>query len=275
MLRIGFALLLVVMSTGAFAGAWTLERGKTHTYTTSSFTYGNHGFDNDGKLVKVPEYRKFTLNAALEYGVRDWLTAVVRGEMREETGFGEIYREPYRNPLFVEGKTGVRIIYGERSQTFGAVEGGARVRLAKGERYVASAQAVVASGGFDYDGVGAKSDGPFVEARALFGIGSPIWGKHTFFDAQAGYRVRLDSDDTDELVVDLTVGAQLLPRWMVLGQTFSTLEVDGETHYTKAGGSVVYAVNERLKVELGGIATVYGRNALQEYGGKVGFWWAY
>ncbi|MEO1103184.1 MAG: hypothetical protein AAFW98_05560 [Pseudomonadota bacterium] len=275
MVRISFVLILVLMSTDALAGAWTLERGKTHTYTTSSFTYGNHSYDENGDLVKVPEYRKFTLNAALEYGVRDWLTAIVRGELRQEIGHGEIYRLPYRDPIFVEGEDGDGIVYGERSEVFGAIEGAARVRLLKGDNHVVSAQGAFASGGFDYDGAGADSDGPYVEARALFGIGKPIWGRHTFFDAQAAYRFRFDPDDTDEVVVDLTVGAQLLPRWMLLGQTFSTIEVDGETHYTKAGGSVVYAVNERLRVELGGIATVYGRNALQEYGGKVGFWWTY
>ena len=268
-------LLFVLVSGPALAAAWTLLHGETRTYSTSTFTYGNHGFDDEGNLVKVPEYRKFTLNASLEHGIRPWLTAIVRGELRQEYGFGEIYRAPYDNPIFIEGRSGPRVVYGYRSQTFGSVLGGARMRVLDASPYVASVETVAATGGFDSLGTGAPSDGPFLEARALVGTGRPLFGKEVFANAEAGYRWRIEADDKDEVVVDLTVGAHVHPRWMVLAQTFSTFEVDGNVHYTKASGSVVYRVNDRLQLEFGGLATVLGRNAIQEFGGRAGFWWAF
>lgn len=275
MIRVAFAFVAIFMSTEVLAGAWTLNRGETRTYSTTSFSYGKFAFDEDGNLVEVPEYKKYTFDGALEYGILDWLTGIARGELREETSYGEIYRDRFNDPIFREGETGPRIIFGERTDTYGAIEGGARLRLLKGDLYVSSVEAVVGSGSFDSNLTVNQSDGPFVEARALFGIGGPVWGQHTFFDAQAGYRARFDRDESDEVVLDLTVGVHLHPRWLLLGQTFSTFDVSGESHYTKAGGSVVYGINDRLKLEVGGLATVYGRNAIQELGGKVGFWWSY
>ncbi len=275
MLRFAVVLLLVMSTVPAAAGAWTLPEGETRVYSTSTFTYGDHGFDDEGKLVKVPEYRKFTLNAAMEYGIRPWLTAVMRGEMRQEYGFGEIYRDPYDNPIFVEGRSGPRVVYGYDTKSYGNILGGARVRVAEGANYVGSIEAVASTGGFDSLGLGAPSDGPFVEARALLGAGKLLSGRQVFANAEAGYRLRLKSDDKDEVVFDLTLGAHLKPRWMVLAQTFSTFELGGDVHYTKAGGSVVYRINDRMQFELGGIATVLGRNAIQEFGAKAGFWWSY
>lgn len=275
MARIAALLLLVLFPSAAEAGAWTLPQGETRTYTTSSFTYGDHGFDDDGNLIRVPEYRKFTLNGAMEYGVRPWLTAVLRGELRQEYGFGEVSRDRFDNPIFVEGATRERIVYGYATKSYGNLLGGARARVYDGGAYVASVEAVASTGGFDSLGTGAPSDGPFLEARALVGAGRPFFDRHVFVDVAAGYRWRLEADDKDELVVDVTVGSQVLPRWMVLAQTFSTFEVDGNVNYTKAGASVVYSLSDRLKLEVGGIATVHGRNAIQEMGGRLGFWWAY
>jgi len=274
-LRLVVLILAMLPAADAVAGAWTLPQGEVQTYTTSSFTFGNHGFDDDGQLIKVPEYRKFTLNGAFEYGVRPWLTAVLRGELRQEYGFGEIYRAPFVNPIFVEGNSGEQVVYGYDTKSYANVLGGARARVLDGTDYVGSVEAVASTGGFDSLGTGAPSDGPFLEARALVGYGRPFRDMHMFVSAEGGYRWRVESGDKDELVLDLTVGSQVLPRWMVLGQTFSTFEVAGDVHYTKAGASVVYSITDRLRLEVGGIATVYGRNAIQELGGKAGFWWRY
>ena len=112
-------------------------------------------------------------------------------------------------------------------------------------------------------------------ALALLGAGRPLFGKEVFASAEAGYRWRIEAGDKDEVVIDMTVGAHLHPRWMVLAQTFSTFEVDGDVHYTKAAASVVYRHNEHLQLEFGGLATVLGRNAIQEFGARAGVWWSF
>lgn len=275
MSRLAVVLLLMLSPGAAVAAAWTLPQGEARSYTTSTFTYGNHGFDDDGNLVKVPEYRKFTLNTAIEYGIRPWLTAIVRGELRQEHVFGEVYREPFDNPIFVEGRSGPRVVYGYQPQTYGFVLGGARMRVLEGSRYVASLETIASTGGFDSAMLGAPSDGPFLEARALLGAGRPLLGREVFANAEAAYRWRVDTQDRDEVVFDMTLGAHVGPRWMALAQTFSTFEVDGNVHYTKAAASVVYRYNERLQLEFGGVATVLGRNAIQEFGARAGVWWSF
>ncbi len=251
------ALLAGCATTSALAGAWTIERGETRTYITSSFTYGDHGFDENGDLVAVPEYQKMTLSAALEYGLRPWLTGIVRGELTEERTEREI------TPTLIAPVP----------QTFASIAGGARIRLFQGPLWVASTEVTAFSGGFSSVGDAKPSDGPGLELRALGGIGTTVMGKPVFADAQVAYRARLDADAPDEVKLDLTVGAQVLPKWMILGQTFSTFEIGGEASYHKVSGSVVRSVTDNLRVAVGGIATISGRNAIQELGGHIGFWY--
>lgn len=265
---------LSVIGAGvAVSGAWTLERGQTKAFMSSTFTYGDHGFDDQGKLIRVPEYQKFTLDAALEYGLRPWLTAIVRAELLEERTYGLIWRDTSQDIFFRDGSVNDGFVYGEKTSSNGAVAGGARARLMHGDHYVASVQGLAATGSIDSAGNGVPSNGPYVEARALAGISGSIAGRHTFLDAQTGYRFRIESDDVDEVVLDLTAGAQILPRWMILGQTFTTLEVGGDTHFTKGSASVVYALNDHLQLHAGALGTLFGRNAVRELGGQVGFWW--
>ncbi|RAI03599.1 hypothetical protein DLJ53_03675 [Acuticoccus sediminis] len=256
-MRFVFAALFAGCATSALAGAWTIERGETRTYITSSFTYGDHGFDADGNLVAVPEYQKLTLSAALEYGLRPWLTGVVRGELTEESSEREIAPD----------------LIGHDPQTFASVAGGARVRLFQGPFWVASTELTAFSGGFSSQGDSKPSDSPGVEVRALGGVGTTLYDTPVFADAQLAYRARFDDDASDEVKLDLTLGAQILPNWMILGQTFSTFEVGGDSDYHKVSASVVRTITDNLRLEVGGVATVAGTNAIQEFGGHVGFWW--
>ena len=254
------ALALALTATAAHAGAWTLRRGETQTFVASTFTYGDHGFDEDGELVTVPEYRKFGLSAALEYGLRPWVTAIVRGELLEESIEQEV-SETLIAPV---------------SQNFASVAGGARVRLFRGPTWVVSTEVTAFSGGFTTAGAGKPSDGPALEVRVLGGYGTTVFGRNAYLDGQVAYRTRFDEGEADEVRVDLTAGVEVLPNWALLGQTFSTFELGGEgeeSQYHKVSASVVRTVTDRLRVEVGGVATVAGRNALQEFGGRIGFWW--
>jgi hypothetical protein len=38
---------------------------------------------------------------------------------------------------------------------------------------------------------------------------------------------------------------------------------------------VVYSVRDTFHVEVGGLATVAGRNAVREIGGRIGFWYEF
>lgn len=265
----------VLGAAPALAGAWTLDRGKTSTFVASTFTYGDHGFDDDGNLVKVPEYQKFLLAGTLEYGVRPWLTAVLKGELREERALDAVYTTRLPSPLFDPVEVTDVTFYDRAAKSYAAGGVGARVRLLQGAAWVVSGEMLLGSGGLDSAGFGAPSDGPYLETRALVGASRTILGRNAYADIALGYRYRFRDDDADEVLLDVTLGAQVLPRWMVLAQTFTTVETDGETYYTKAGGSLVYSFNERLRIQAGVIGTVHGRNAIREVGGTLSFWWEF
>ena len=254
MFRVAIALVLCLLVAEARAGAWLQDRGETDAFLTSTFTYGDHGFDEDGQLVTVPEYRKFELNATIEYGVRSWVTAVLKGELREETRAS------------AEGGIDAAV-----SNAFASVAGGARFRIYETDDAIVSTELTAFSGGFTSLGSLAPSDGPGVEARAQLGLSRTVFGRRSFVDLQAAYRLRTEKDDADEIRIDLTAGTQFRPRWSALAQTFSTIEIGEDTHYHKVSASVVRRMTRRLYFEAGGIATVYGRNALQEFGGRAGF----
>jgi hypothetical protein len=253
------ALAAAALPATAEAAAWTLEQGKTKAFVTSTFTYGDHGYDDDGNLIAVPEYRKFTLSGTLEHGVRPWLTAIVRGELRQEETEEEI------SPVLI----------GPVARSYGSVAGGVRVRLRQTPAWVVSTEFTVFSGGMDTSGIAAASDGPAAEVRVLAGTGRTWGGRNVFANMEAAYRATFDADEPDEVKLDLTVGAHLTPRWMLLAQSFSTIDVGGTDpgQDYKLGASIVRRVNDRLSIEIGGLTTVYGRNALQEHGGKLGFWY--
>lgn len=256
------ALMATMLLSGAeeaVSGAWTLAPGQTKTFVASSFTYGDHGFDDAGKLVRVPEYRKFELSARLEYGVRQWLTAIAHAELREDRVDTPV------TPTLIAPV----------SHSFGSIAGGARLRLHKAPNWVFSTQLLASSGGFDSALLGDPSDGPYVEGRALVGASRTVAGKPMFVDLQAAYRVRTNGDDADEIRIDATVGARVLPRWTVLAQSFSTFEVSEETQYHKLSVGVVRQITDRLQMEVSGLVTVYGRNAVRETGGKIAFWYDY
>lgn len=255
------AAVLVALPTPALPAAWTLERGETRAFVTSSFTYGDHGYDADGNLIAVPEYRKFVLSTTLERGVRPWATLFVRGEIRQED------QEEDVSPTLVAPVT----------HTYGSVAAGARVRLYRTPAWVMSTEMSVFSGGFDSSGVAAPDDSPGVEIRALAGTGRTLAGRPVFVDVEAAYRAKFDANESDEVKIDVTLGAHILPRWMILAQSFSTFDVGGaypgQDH--KVGASIVRRVTERLQVEVSGVATVYGRNAIREAGGKLSLWYEF
>ncbi len=276
-MRAGVVILIacVLGAAPALGGAWTLDRGRTSTYVASTFTYGDHGFDDDGKLVKVPEYQKFLLSGTLEYGVRPWLTAVLKGELREERALDAVYTTRLPSPLFDPTEVTDVTFYDRAARSYGAAGAGARVRLLQASPWVVSGEMLLGSGGLDSAGLGAPSDGPYLETRALVGASRTILGRSAYADIALGYRHRFREDDSDEVLFDVTLGTQVLPRWMALAQTFTTVEVDGDTYFTKASGSVVYTFNERLSIQAGVLGTVHGRNAVQELGGTLSFWWEF
>ena len=83
-LRLRLALALLAAAGGFFGAgfeaacgsAWLMPPGDGQIITYSAFSDTTRAFDANGKLIPVPDYRKFELGTYLEYGLTDWLTVV-------------------------------------------------------------------------------------------------------------------------------------------------------------------------------------------------------
>ena len=55
--------------------AYAARDGQTIVY--SAFSDSTRAFDSHGRLIPVPQYKKFELGTYIEYGLTNWLTLVV------------------------------------------------------------------------------------------------------------------------------------------------------------------------------------------------------
>jgi hypothetical protein len=73
---------LCIVASDALAGAWTLPEGDGQAIVTGTFSAAPRGYDGGGNAVDIPDYEKFEAQALIEYGVTDWLTAVVQPQLQ-------------------------------------------------------------------------------------------------------------------------------------------------------------------------------------------------
>lgn len=240
-----------VCDVPAQAGAWTPARGDGVVIVTSVFSGAAKGFDAEGHLQPLPEYRKFELSAYLEYGLTDWLTGVVHSSARLETQ--------------------------EREMTTTAADGiGLRARVAKGRHMVASAELTGYAPGLDRNGLWVESEPATVEARALLGYAFAVRDSPAFVDVQGAYRLSAGGED-DEIRIDVTLGLKPTPRWLLLAQTFTTLSAGKaeDYRYHKLQASAVCWLSPRHGLQAGVSGTLDRVAALQERTVFAGFWYRF
>ena len=109
------------------------------------------------------------------------------------------------------------------------------------------------------------------DLRGLAGHSFSIDGLPAFVDLQFAERFRSGAPP-NEFHADMTFGVEPLSRWLVLAQSFNVVsEGSGRAPFTsydycKFQLSAVYALTPAVSLQLGGITTYAGRNALQENG---------
>jgi hypothetical protein len=112
------------------------------------------------------------------------------------------------------------------------------------------------------------------EVRLLYGNGFPIAGTRGFLSASAGLSTIRAGND--EIRYDLTVGVDVHPRLLVMGQAFNVaaLAEGGGIAYsaTKLGGSAVFKATPTLGILVGYYGGVSGKNTARERTVSVGLW---
>jgi protein XagA len=243
----------------AWAGAWTLPQGTGQWVATLTAATSTDYLEGAG-LTSTPRYNKDELQALIEYGVTDRLTAIV---------------DPGLQHIDIAAPTSA-----DRSG-LGYTEFGARYALIQDQSWVLSGQATLRIPGTTDTSNPAAIGYTDVESdiRVLLGHAFSIDGRQAFFDIEAAERVRT-AGLPSEFRVDATFGLQLLPRWSLLAQSFNVVSegagnpayTGGSYDYEKLQLSAVYELTPAWSLQGGGYTAYAGQNALQENGLIFGVW---
>jgi hypothetical protein len=256
--RVAFVLVFFCLPSAAWAGAWTLPEGSGDWFLTVDASTATKYF-NDSGLASTPRYSKEDMQAWIEYGLTDRLTAIIDPSL-QNVNIG--------SPTNAE-RTGL-----------GYTEFGARYGLYNTPDWVVSAQATLRIPGTTDVSNPAAVGYTDVQAdlRALVGHNFNIGGTPAFFDLEVAERLRT-AGYPNEFRVDGTLGVQLFPRWMLLVQSFNVVSEEsglsilgGSYAYYKLQLTALYTITPNWWVQFGGFSTYAGWNALQENGAVVGLW---
>lgn len=248
---------LAVACSSAYAGAWTFPTGDGQVILTMSYTLGPKGYDANGKTVDRASYDKGTLELLMEYGINDKTTVYTKPQLRHVT-----------------------IDDGDHATSLGYAEVGVRQQIWSAGDWVVSGQ-----GSFFFPGqTDAGNNSALVgstefeaDARILVGRGLEVLEGNGFFNAEFAYRGRSGAPPS-EYRLDLSVGFEVTPRAMLVGQSFNTVS-DGagddgfdRYRYHNVWLSTVWSLKPDTWLQAGAIFTVAGENALRERGGLLALW---
>jgi hypothetical protein len=255
------ALLATGLSKGAQAGAFNQPEGRGLAIMDVTFSGGSRYFNGQGKLGPSADFKRGDASAYVEYGVTDWLMAVIRPDL-----------------------TAVRLD-GHPSSTYaglGPSEAGAQVRLLTfGPAVVAAAASFRLPGSTDRHNRALLGDtARSADLRGLFGYSFAIGGWPAFIDIQAAYRVR-DQGAPDEIHTDATFGVRPMSDLLLLLQAFDTTDLGKgsvwfpKERFTHVQVGAVYDFAEDWSAELAGYTTVFGRRSLRENGLTTAVWYRF
>lgn len=254
---LAFGLLASVVASPAYASAWTQPEGTGQVIVTTINTTSHKGYDGNGDSRDIPDYDKSEVYALAEYGVTDDLTLMAT---------------PSFSDVHTEGPGG-------DTSGLGYTEFGARYRLDRTDNAVFSVQGTVRlRGERRHDTLGQVSaEGNEYDVRLLGGTSFVLAGMNGFVDVQGGYRLR-DRAPPNEFHFDATLGIRPAKSLLLMAQSFNTIS-DGvgsggfpKYRYSNVYVSGVVDVTSSISLQVGGIGTVSGQNALRERGFMAGVW---
>jgi hypothetical protein len=244
--------------SAALAGAWTLPEGTGQLVATVTASTSTSVFDNSGGLASTPRYNKLELDDLLEYGVTNQFTV-----------------------LFQSGLQHINIAAPTNAERtgLGYTDFGGRYQFLQINGWVLSGQATLQIPGVTNTSNPAAIGYTDVEAdfRGLLGHNFMLGAMPAFIDLEVAHRQRGDGAP-NEFRADATLGVQVLPRWMLLAQSFNVVSegagspVFGSYQYYKLQLSAVYSLSPTWSLQGGGFTTYVGGNALQENGAIFGVW---
>lgn len=237
-----------------------MAKGQGQLLVTGVYSHSDHGFDANGKTIDIPDYDKQELYLLGEYGLTDDLTLIVAPSFRH---------------VGIQGSA-------DDTTGLGYTELGGRYRVVGGSHWVGSLQATARIPGAkrrDSLAQVGSTDAEY-DVRALGGASFSIGRMPGFVNLEGGYRVRA-GDPPNEYRADATLGIRPAKRVLIY-TLWSNSWSDGAGkgvfqayRYHNAFLNAAYDLNDRWSLQLGGLATVAGKNALRERGATGGVWFRF
>ena len=266
-MRIGWRCAAVLLSaillsplcpSAARAGAWTLPKGAGLVIGSASWLQNETSFFSRNLNPNASRFIKREARLYVEYGVTDWLTAIVQPE-----ALNQHLNAPNRASYNGLGYSRFAL----------------KARLYEHSAFVISAQGQIA--------VPPPSDqpnraqigntGPETDWLINAGYGFELWSKPAFADVSAGYRTR-SGRPPSEWRLDLALGIRPTPDWMILLQSFNMIS-DGagaagfpQQSSSKVQISLIYDINKAWSVQLGLLQTIASRRVGTETGAIGAVW---
>jgi len=253
-------LAMLMFPAAAEANGFPQPRGEGRVIGTLILSKSDKGFDDDGDVIDIPDYKQVQIYLNGEYGLTDDLTLLLTPSFRD-----------------------VSVDAGGRDTSgLNFVELGGRYRVGQSGPATFSVQATARIPGKTYRDPIAQlnQDGMEYDVRAQVGVGLGQGGNAGFFIAEAGYRLR-DDDPPNEVHADFTLGLRAAPKLLFLVNSFNTFS-DGSGsgafpsyRYHNVFASLVYDVTDRIAIQAGVQGTIAGENALRERGVVAGLWFRF
>lgn len=256
---------LLAAAAPAEAAAFLAPPGQGDIITATSFSDTTRAFDDNGRLLPVPAYRKFELGTYVEYGLTDAITLVGQ-PTADLVHQAAAQAEP---PVAAGTDLGARVGLANFGATIISLQGLAHVPFAAGSRQ---------SGLFDQDRV------PAADLRLLLGHGFAIGATTGFVDVETSHTWQGDGLP-GEWHADLTFGLRPQPQLLIMLASFMTVAGHQTVpcaywsctywSWLKLQPSIVYDLSRQWSVELGFFATIVGQDAGRELGPMTAFWYRF
>jgi len=245
-------LVLATAGTPAVAGAWNLPKGQGQAIVKYEDMRADEGFVDGGKDDLPAERVDRSTSVFIEYGLSDQVTLQLKGEWQEG-------RDAF---VDYEGRGPVEI--GARWQAYRDDQNAAAV-------YVGYAQGGAGrNAGYAPPGAGnADWEMRAMVARSLDGGGRSWAPQRSFLEAQVARRWRQGLPD--EVRVDLTAGAHVGARWMLLAQAYGGVTDGAGARWLSVEATAVRRFGD-WSVQAGWRQAVAGRETPVSSGPVVGLW---
>ena len=256
----GMLAVSLLLPTAANGGAWTFEQGHGVVIATGNWT-GNNTLFGGSLSPSASRFVKREARVYAEYGVTDWLTAIVQPEL-----------------VNIHLNAPNRATY----SGLGYSRLGLRARVFESGRFVVSAEGQIALPGPSDQPNRAQvgNTGPETDARLNAGYGFELFSRQSFVDASIGYRTR-GGRPPDEYRADFAFGIRPVSDWLILLQSFNSISNGAgapgfpQQSSSKLQLSVVYDFAPSWSVQAGVLQTVASRRTGTETGALAALWYRF